>query len=229
MGNTPPTEAQDEASTESAYAQWDHESESDSDVDEPNSANDAEQEELNVRHSRTVAVFMVRHGERIDECAAGASWREQAGDRWFDPPLTERGREQAATAARRLQDFLNQHRQQHEQHLQNDSSKSAIGDIIEIDSFDAVYCSPLLRTLQTAEQFGKVLDIPVKPLAGMYMCVRACVRTCVLRLGTHMHARVHAQVMMIVLACHVCDVVGQASKQLEGVKYCAHSLVLPSG
>jgi len=100
-----------------------------------------------------VAVFLVRHGQRIDETPAGVAWRRQT-DRWFDPPLTDEGREQAASAAAQLGCFMAAH-------------------AAEYAPFSRVYASPLLRTLHTAEQFGIALSLPVAPVAGLATCTAA--------------------------------------------------------
>jgi len=100
-----------------------------------------------------VAVFLVRHGQRIDETPAGVAWRRQT-DRWFDPPLTDEGREQAASAAAQLGCFMAAH-------------------AAEYAPFARVYASPLLRTLHTAEQFGIALSLPVAPVPGLATCTAA--------------------------------------------------------
>jgi broad specificity phosphatase PhoE len=35
-------------------------------------------------------IYIVRHGERLDE-APGNNWRHEHGGRWFDPPITAAG------------------------------------------------------------------------------------------------------------------------------------------
>ena len=102
-----------------------------------------------------VAVFLVRHGQRIDETAAGRAWQAANADRWFDPPLTDEGRRQAGDAAEQLKSFIR-------------GKGAAI-----FAPFSRVYTSPLLRTLQTAEQFGAVLQLPVTPAPGIATCTAA--------------------------------------------------------
>ena len=96
-----------------------------------------------------VLVYMVRHGERIDETRAGDEWIQQNRDRWFDPPLTERGKEQASRAAEKMRAF--------------------VGD----EAFDRVFSSPLVRCLETSAEFGKVLGLPVLPIPGLSTCTAA--------------------------------------------------------
>ena len=105
---------------------------------------------------RNVKIFIVRHGERIDETAAAVAWYEKAGDRWFDPPLTREGQRQADQAVRQLVEYLQLSRQQD-----------------ELCPFDKVYCSPLIRTMMTAVEFGKVLDLPLQPVADLATCAAA--------------------------------------------------------
>jgi len=106
---------------------------------------------------------MVRHGQRIDETQHGKEWRKSAGSRWFDPPLTEEGKEHAIQTATQLQQFLKRHED-------------------DFQPFEKVFCSPLLRTVQTAEQFGAVFNLPVAPSPGAYPA-RFCPEFCNLRVS----------------------------------------------
>ena len=56
-------------------------------------------------------VYVVRHGERLDEVAKDQLEAGECGefDRWFDPPLTRRGGRQAAAAAVELVAALPEH------------------------------------------------------------------------------------------------------------------------
>lgn len=99
-----------------------------------------------------VRVWLVRHGERIDETAAGRAWMETAGSRYFDPPLTDEGRRQARAAGRRMQ---------------------AVHDKV---GFECVYVSPLTRTLQTAEEFAAELGLPSVVAPGLCQCAAAVKR-----------------------------------------------------
>lgn len=101
---------------------------------------------------RACTVYMVRHGERIDETKAGALWRKQNKARWFDPPLTLEGQKQANHAARGLY---------------------ALCMKTGVVPFNKVYCSPLLRCLMSAEQFGIVFNLPIVPVPGIASCTAA--------------------------------------------------------
>mmetsp|Transcript_49112 Transcript_49112/g.87647 ORF Transcript_49112/g.87647 Transcript_49112/m.87647 type:complete len:283 (-) Transcript_49112:1477-2325(-) len=97
----------------------------------------------------TCNVWMVRHGERLDEVDRNR-WIKMATRRtWHDPPLTSRGKDQAVLAARSLLEHARQR------------------------SFDAIYTSPLLRCMQTAEQIAKHLDLPVVAVPGLAECAAA--------------------------------------------------------
>mmetsp|Transcript_482 Transcript_482/g.1356 ORF Transcript_482/g.1356 Transcript_482/m.1356 type:complete len:218 (+) Transcript_482:4976-5629(+) len=102
------------------------------------------------------ACWLLRHGERADEAEGpeARAWRsgEGRGERWFDPPLTERGREQAREAARKL------------------------AAVHARCPFSEVLVSPLLRTLQTAEEVVGLLgdgSIPVRVVPGLSFCAAA--------------------------------------------------------
>lgn len=97
-----------------------------------------------------VRAWVVRHGERVDETEEARVWYDTIDpERWFDPPLTEAGREQARRAARRL------------------------ADTHERVGFEAIYVSPLLRTLQTAEEMAKLLKLKVVVVPGLCECAAA--------------------------------------------------------
>jgi len=95
--------------------------------------------------SECVEVWVVRHGERVDE-VPGVRWDKcgKTNPQWFDPALTGRGHEQAAGVADAIRDKL--------------GGKCP---------FDVIYTSPLVRTVQTAEKFSEV------PPAPAPRCVRA--------------------------------------------------------
>jgi len=95
---------------------------------------------------------MVRHGERVDETKHGAVWRAKNKKRWFDPPLTERGHQQATNAAIKIVKHFGR------------------ADNIP---FECVYASPLVRTMQTASQIALHLDLPIKPDPGIATCTAA--------------------------------------------------------
>lgn len=100
-----------------------------------------------------VLVLMVRHGQRIDETVDAQKWLQENKDRWFDPPLTAEGKDQASAAAEQLKDFFDLR-----------------PDLVPLTH---IYCSPLKRALQTAEQFGRVLNLPLLPVAGCASCTAA--------------------------------------------------------
>lgn len=83
----------------------------------------------------TRRVWIVRHGERVDE--VDKLWTTKNPKIYHDPPLTKRGQEQAMKVANFLGSFE--------------------GKV----KFDLIYCSPLMRAIQTAEQISNVLSIPV--------------------------------------------------------------------
>ena len=83
-------------------------------------------------------VWAVRHGERAD--VADPSWADRA-DRVHDPPLTDFGRWQAWRVGRRL---------------------SATGV-----PFDAVYASPFLRAVETADEICREIDRSVRLEPGL--------------------------------------------------------------
>lgn len=71
-------------------------------------------------------LYLIRHGQS-DFDWAGDRWASARGDQW-DPPLSEKGREQAALLAKRLL-------------------------VMDLEPF-AVYSSPLRRAAETAEAFA---------------------------------------------------------------------------
>jgi len=94
-------------------------------------------------------VWLVRHGERLDEVNE-ALWRDTCtAKNWHDPPLTTNGQSQAHRRAKSLVDLASERR------------------------FDAIYTSPLLRCMQTSEQLAKVLGLPVRAVPGLGECAAA--------------------------------------------------------
>jgi broad specificity phosphatase PhoE len=83
-------------------------------------------------------LYVVRHGERRD--SVDPDWTAVA-DRVHDPPLTELGRWAAWRVGRRF----------------------AEADV----EFDAVYASPFLRTVETADEIGRVLGTTVELEPGL--------------------------------------------------------------
>jgi 2,3-bisphosphoglycerate-dependent phosphoglycerate mutase len=88
-------------------------------------AEEEEEEGACVRVTGRV-LYLIRHGES-DFDWAGDRWASARGDQW-NPPLSEKGREQAALLAKRLL-------------------------VMDLEPF-AVYSSPLRRAAETAEAFA---------------------------------------------------------------------------
>ena len=82
-----------------------------------------------------VKVWIVRHGERVDEAPGNAWVKSGAGNPWwFDPPLTENGHKHAELVATKFRDAFAAERR-----------------------VDVIYTSPLLRTVQSAAKFSAVM------------------------------------------------------------------------
>lgn len=94
-----------------------------------------------------VEVWVVRHGERVDE-VPGIRWDKcrKTNPQWFDPALTGRGHQHAAGVADALH-----------------------GKFGHECPFDVIYTSPLVRTVQTAEKFSEVPPVPA-PLRARGDC-----------------------------------------------------------
>jgi len=78
------------------------------------------------------SVFIARHGEREDEI--DPTWRDTHAAFFTDPPLSAKGKRQAA--------LLGQHMKGHR--------------------ISHIFASPMLRTCQTAYQVALALDMPIK-------------------------------------------------------------------
>ncbi len=83
-------------------------------------------------------LFIVRHGQSFNNAL------EDPKDRVEDPPLTEAGEKQAD----RVGEYLGEGR-----HL------LAVGRSSGKPLLDHIYCSPMLRTLQTAQPIGRALNM----------------------------------------------------------------------
>lgn len=89
---------------------------------------------VSAAQSEGVEVWVVRHGERVDE-VPGVRWDKcgKTNPQWFDPALTGLGHQHAAGVA--------------------DAIRVKFGPECP---FDVIYTSPLVRTVQTAEKFSEV-------------------------------------------------------------------------
>lgn len=121
-------------------------------------------------------VYVVRHGERLDEVAGKERdrWMKTCGNRNFDPPLTKRGKEQALSSARLL--------------------RAKLGGLEA--PFDVIHSSPLERCVSTAEAFAEVFQVPIRVVNGLGECcaaLRATNKQAERRWGHVMTKREHEQ------------------------------------
>ena len=112
-------------------------------------APDAERAETAPERTAPTEIFLVRHGERVDETAEAPLFYLNCGDRGWDPPLTQEGRRQADSAGREL---LRAHQRR---------------------PFSCVLYSPCLRTLETAARIATVLGLPLRCVPGLAECAAA--------------------------------------------------------
>lgn len=96
-------------------------------------------------------VFLVRHAERADEAPQHAA-RAPVDLPWWDPPITERGVDQARHAANQL---VAEHQE---------------------SPFRLVYASPCVRTVQTASYIATTLGVPICLAPGLASCAAAIAR-----------------------------------------------------
>ena len=96
----------------------------------------------------TVCVYIVRHAQRADEVSV-EEFRDRAQEldmrgirpqKWYDPPLTNRGVQQASACAAQL------------------ATLQASGVL-----FSRVYSSPFQRTMQTAQEIAAALKLDICP------------------------------------------------------------------
>ena len=109
----------------------------------------AERTETAPERTAPTEIFLVRHGERVDETAEAPLFYLNCGDRGWDPPLTQEGRRQADHAGREL---LRAH---------------------QLKPFSCVLYSPCLRTLETAARIATVLGLPLRCVPGLAECAAA--------------------------------------------------------
>lgn len=100
-----------------------------------------------------VQLWVVRHAERIDETPAGPAWQQRHPREWFDPPLTDAGKQQAERMAQSVSRQL--------------GKAPVVG---------AIFCSPLRRALQTAEPLSEALGLPIQVLPALGACTAACMK-----------------------------------------------------
>ena len=108
--------------------------------------------------SGEVEVWIVRHGERVDE-VPGNTWIKcgKKNRLWFDPALTARGHVHAEKVATAFCDrFAGFAGDRHRPGLES------------APPFHAIYTSPLIRTVQTAEKFSAV----TRPEALAFLATR---------------------------------------------------------
>ena len=94
----------------------------------------------------SVEVVLLRHAERVDETAERGEWARDCGDRYWDPPITQRGLRQSRDAGEAL---LLEHARR---------------------PFSCIYVSPCLRTVQTAAELAQVLGLPLRCAPGLAEC-----------------------------------------------------------
>ena len=97
----------------------------------------------------SIEVVLLRHAERIDETAEADEWARNCGDRYWDPPITQRGLRQSRDAGEAL---LLEHARR---------------------PFSCIYVSPCLRTVQTAAELAQVLGLPLRCAPGLAECAAA--------------------------------------------------------
>eukprot|EP01060_Flectonema_neradi_P037016 TRINITY_DN7338_c2_g1_i1.p1 TRINITY_DN7338_c2_g1~~TRINITY_DN7338_c2_g1_i1.p1 ORF type:complete len:213 (+),score=39.47 TRINITY_DN7338_c2_g1_i1:66-704(+) len=101
-------------------------------------------------------VVFVRHGERLDEANKRAWWTTCNDDNWHDPPVTERGKDQATEAGKIVRSYL-----------------ETEGRL----SHSLLYTSPSLRTVGTAARIGVEIEQKEFILTpGLYECSAAAKR-----------------------------------------------------
>jgi len=99
-------------------------------------------------------VFLVRHGERVDEVRGEEhnAWLAslKQGNEHFDPPLTLKGRAQAAASAHMLR-----------------------AKLAEAAPIDVIFSSPLQRCVCTAAPFAEAFGVPIQIVYGLGECCAA--------------------------------------------------------
>eukprot|EP01134_Creolimax_fragrantissima_P007617 CFRG7617T1 len=101
-------------------------------------------------------VVVLRHGERADESDPSGLWMPATRGRNFDPELTQKGILQAQRVA-------------HTIHAKDTTQ----GIVNGLQFHGPIYCSPLLRTCETAACIALVLNRPVYLVRGLGECCAA--------------------------------------------------------
>lgn len=118
--------------------------------------NSSQRQQMDV-HCNPSEVWLVRHGERIDETTAYSEWKASCPpSRRFDPSLTDTGKMQAREAAESLKHMLAHH--------------PSGGDT---GGWTTLFVSPLARTLSTASEIASSLGIRnVVVVPGLCECAK---------------------------------------------------------
>lgn len=104
-----------------------------------------------------MAMLVARHAERVDYAvrnSEGRSW-QQTAERPWDTPITEAGIKQANALGRAIQD-----------HCKN----------LGLPPVTRVFCSPLLRCVQTAAGVCDIMDPPSSSTPKLRICVEPLLR-----------------------------------------------------
>jgi len=131
-------------------------------------ANDAEKDTA----PYSTEVFLVRHAERVDEIRGDeqVQWLETtAKERRFDPPLTKHGLQQSSEAASKLAAYFAERGREEAKASPiclNDSEEKA-QTAPTLKPFDVIFCSPLLRCVQTAAAYSCTFGIPITLVPGL--------------------------------------------------------------
>lgn len=88
-----------------------------------------------MKRTKKIRLYVLRHGERVDEVDFEWSRKEENKKCWYDPPLTVKGKKQAAMAANYLERV---HR-------------------VRNGCFKRVYCSTLRRAVETAAMVTSII------------------------------------------------------------------------
>jgi len=127
-----------------------------------------------------LVILIIRHGHRLDEDPNGPdflSWMSNTENRWYDPPLTSLGKQQAKQAGHHLASLIFSRRLEPStppaltalasRRNGRPTSKAPASQV-------TLLVSPLLRTLQTAEEMVAALPgATVQVVPGLCECAAA--------------------------------------------------------